>query len=57
VEIGEEIGDGEVAGMAKSVDEEASVGDEIGVRDGGRRKWWEWERGFREVEGLKSGGE
>jgi hypothetical protein len=55
--MGEEIGDGEVAGMAKSVDEEASVGDEIGVRDGGRRKWWEWERGFREVEGLKSGGE
>ncbi|MCI23625.1 hypothetical protein A2U01_0044807 [Trifolium medium] len=26
-------------------------------RDGGRREWWEWEGGFREVEGLKSGGE
>lgn len=36
VEVREEVGDGEVAGVAECVDEEAGVGDEFGVGNGGR---------------------
>lgn len=38
VEVREEVGDGEVAGVAEGVDEEAGVGDEFGVWEGGG--WW-----------------
>lgn len=57
VEVREEVGDGEIAGMAECVDEEASVGDEFGVGNGGRWKWWEREGRWWELKGLASGEE
>lgn len=35
VEVGEEVGDGEVAGVAEGVDEEASLGNVFGKRESG----------------------
>lgn len=36
VEVREEVGEGEVAGVTECVDEEAGVRDEFGVGNGGR---------------------
>lgn len=36
VEVGEEVGEGGGGGVAEGVDEEAGVGDEFGVGDGGQ---------------------
>lgn len=55
VEVGEEVCERGRGGVAEGVDEEASVGDEFGVGDGGGWEWWEGKGGWWEIEGLKCG--
>lgn len=54
VEMGEEVGDGVIAGVAESVDGETGFGDEFGVRECGRN--WR-ERGMGRVGLVGEGGE
>lgn len=41
--------------MAKGIDEEAGVGDEFRVGNGGGWEWWRGEGGWWKIEGLKCG--
>lgn len=38
VEMGEEVGDGEVAGVAEGIDEETRPGDVFGLRESGGKR-------------------
>lgn len=38
VEVGEKVGDGEISGGTESVDDEAGLGDKLGVGEVGRKR-------------------
>lgn len=53
VEVGEEVRDGEIAGVAERVDEEAGFGDDFGMRKAAGDRWERETEGRRGLWGLQ----